>query len=127
MYDGYLISASKVPFNWLTGSSLDTFTDYSSVGSETSSSLLFTVGTQDMALRARLKPSRKPGPGFGKSRPGTSKHIETTSKGNTIIMQIYRKFVFWEMFAEKNKEGFTCRWIQTYMYIQRKFTFEGDN
>jgi DNA-dependent protein kinase catalytic subunit len=81
MNDSYLISASKVPFNWLTGSSLDTFTDYSTVGSETTSSLLFTVGTQDMALRARLKPSRKSGPGFGKPRAGTSKRTETTSKG----------------------------------------------
>ncbi|XP_056017774.1 DNA-dependent protein kinase catalytic subunit-like isoform X2 [Ostrea edulis] len=87
--------ASKVPFNWLTGSSLDTFTDYSSVGSETSSSLLFTVGTQDMALRARLKPSRKPGPGFGKSRPGTSKHIETTSKDaqDSEMHRLKRRFL----------------------------------
>ncbi|XP_061175418.1 DNA-dependent protein kinase catalytic subunit-like [Saccostrea echinata] len=87
--------ASKAPFNWLTGSSLDTFTDYSTVGSETSSSLLFTVGTQDMAIRARLKPSRKPGSGFGRPRAGTSKAPERTSKDevDSEMSRLKRRFL----------------------------------
>lgn len=85
----FLVSASKAPFNWLTGSSLDTFTDYSTVGSETSSSLLFTVGTQDMALRTGLKPKRKPGPGFGRPRAGAStKPAERSRNGWSWIMML---------------------------------------
>lgn len=53
----------------MTQSSLDTFTDYSSVGTETTSSLMFSVGTADMA--ARVQRPLKPKSGFGKARPGT--------------------------------------------------------
>lgn len=75
------ISASRAPFNWLTQSSLDTFTDFSSVGTETSSSLMFTVGTADMAARASIhRPSLKPRSGFGKSRPGAQ--VKKQEKAN---------------------------------------------
>ncbi|XP_076075287.1 DNA-dependent protein kinase catalytic subunit-like [Mytilus galloprovincialis] len=73
--------ASRAPFNWLTQSSLDTFTDFSSVGTETSSSLMFTVGTADMAARASIhRPSLKPRSGFGKSRPGAQ--VKKQEKAN---------------------------------------------
>ena len=54
-----LTPGSKAPFNWLTQSSLDTFTDFSLPASDTSSSLLFTMGSSGQGSSSK----RPIGPG----------------------------------------------------------------
>ena len=74
--------ASRAPFNWLTQSSLDTYTDYSSVGTETSSSLMFSVGTADMAARIAIhRPSNKSRSGFGQQRTGAKGKKQEKANG----------------------------------------------
>ena len=73
--------ASKGPYNWLTQSSLDTYSDVSMVPMDTQvsqSSLLFTVGTADSQGRPTRRP--RPGAGFGKQRIAAPKPSTTVKK-----------------------------------------------
>ena len=78
--------ASKGPYNWLTQSSLDTYSDVSMVPMDTQvsqSSLLFTVGTADSQGRPTRRP--RPGAGFGKQRiaaPKPSTAVKKEGKKN---------------------------------------------
>ena len=100
-------TASKAPFNWLTQSSLDTYTDYSSVGTEMSTSLMFTVGTADMATRTAIRrPSLKPRPGFGQQRTGAQ--LKKKEKANGII--IYFLLLFYYYFLSFSLSCLSVRW-----------------
>lgn len=61
---------NKNAYNWLTGSQ-DTYASYSqSVGADSASSLLFTIGTKkkQSVLGAKGVKVKPVGPGFGKDR-----------------------------------------------------------
>ncbi len=59
---------SKAPYNWLTQSSMDTFSDFNvtlpATGEE--SALLFTIGRKP--AKPGLKGLKPAGPGFGRDR-----------------------------------------------------------
>ena len=77
----FFSGASKGPYNWLTQSSLDTYSDVSMVPMDTQvsqSSLLFTVGTADSQGRPTRRP--RPGAGFGKQRIAAPKPSTTVKK-----------------------------------------------
>ncbi|XP_040210104.1 DNA-dependent protein kinase catalytic subunit [Rana temporaria] len=82
-------------YNWLTGSSMDTLTDYSLDSSESiSSALLFSSRRIDKTRRGPLKPL---GPNFGKQRLGLPGD-ETDSKAKGIvetseILRLRRRFL----------------------------------
>ncbi|XP_077348787.1 DNA-dependent protein kinase catalytic subunit isoform X2 [Lithobates pipiens] len=82
-------------YNWLTGSSMDTLTDYSLDSSESmSSALLFASRRIDKTRRGPLKPL---GPNFGKQRLGLPGD-ETDSKAKGIvetseILRLRRRFL----------------------------------
>ncbi|XP_076445486.1 DNA-dependent protein kinase catalytic subunit-like [Babylonia areolata] len=101
-------TGSKAPFNWLTQSSLDTFTDYSLSASETPSSLLFNVGSGGQASSSK-RPSTSAShtrgsgarDGFGgrMARPtapapaaGASKDEENSEEGSDM-WRLKRRFI----------------------------------
>ncbi|CAI9557295.1 unnamed protein product, partial [Staurois parvus] len=82
-------------YNWLTGSSMDTLTDYSLDSSESvSSALLFTSRRIDKTRRGQLKPL---GPNFGKQRLGLpGDKTDSKAKGiveTTEIWRLRRRFL----------------------------------
>ncbi|KAK6170524.1 hypothetical protein SNE40_018898 [Patella caerulea] len=90
-------AGSGAPFNWLTQSSLDTYGDYSTVGQETPSSLLFSVGSTDSQSTSASRRSR---PGFGLPRkptpqkPGkTTKNEETVNGPGSEMWRLKRRFL----------------------------------
>ncbi|XP_068093458.1 DNA-dependent protein kinase catalytic subunit isoform X2 [Hyperolius riggenbachi] len=82
-------------YNWLTGSSIDTLSDYTlDTSSETTSSLLLTSRRSERFRRGPLKPL---GPNFGKQRPGLPGD-EPDSKVKSIverseILRLRRRFL----------------------------------
>ncbi|KAL3877683.1 hypothetical protein ACJMK2_035352, partial [Sinanodonta woodiana] len=93
--------SARGPFNWLTQSSLDTYSDQSIPGLDTQStqsSLLFTIGSLDMAARVAIRqPFGKPGHRFGKRRNVSSKPASGEKKGESEqgseILRLKRRFI----------------------------------
>uniref|UniRef100_A0A6I8P9D2 DNA-dependent protein kinase catalytic subunit n=1 Tax=Ornithorhynchus anatinus TaxID=9258 RepID=A0A6I8P9D2_ORNAN len=82
-------------FNWLTGSSVDTFTDYPGpTSSESLSTLLFTHKKSSRTQKAGFKPL---GPNFGKKRVGLpGDEVDSKTKGieeRTEILRLRRRFL----------------------------------
>ena len=65
----FVVGVARGPYNWLTQSSLDTFTDFPTSVSQSQSSLLFTIGKKPAPPggKRRLKAV---GPDFGQGRLG---------------------------------------------------------
>ncbi|PIK41530.1 putative DNA-dependent protein kinase catalytic subunit [Apostichopus japonicus] len=89
----------KNAYNWLTGSQ-DTFASYSaSLGTESSSSLLFTIGTKQKAsvLGAKGIKVKPVGPGFGKDRLSVQGKDNTDTGASKAegkeIMRLKRRFL----------------------------------
>ncbi|XP_069123844.1 DNA-dependent protein kinase catalytic subunit-like [Argopecten irradians] len=107
---------SRAPFNWLTQSSLDTFTDYGTVGSEPPSALLFSVGSVETSARIG-RPRVRPKPsGFGQPRQGPSK-VKTEEKAGpsdsdegSEMLRLKRRFLRDE---EANRIFFARRTVRT--------------
>ncbi|KAK3580733.1 hypothetical protein CHS0354_005741 [Potamilus streckersoni] len=93
--------SARGPFNWLTQRSLDTYSDQSITGLDTQStqsSLLFAIGSFDMAARVAIHhPFGKPGPRFGKRRNVSSKPASGEKKGeseqDSEIFRLKRRFI----------------------------------
>ncbi|XP_048248370.1 DNA-dependent protein kinase catalytic subunit-like [Haliotis rufescens] len=95
-------AGSRAPFNWLTQSSLDSFSDAFTLGGETQtqSSLLFSVGGGDSRTKSRRPRPKGPGPGFGQ-RPGPSqatagadvKKENPGSSQQSDILRLKRRFL----------------------------------
>ncbi|XP_070581112.1 DNA-dependent protein kinase catalytic subunit-like [Ptychodera flava] len=86
----------KSAYNWLTGSQ-DTFAEFSATaGTETQSSLLFTIGTTKKKPLTR-KPGRAVGPGFGNEKMGEAKDqvdgAEESSQVDKDILRLKRRFL----------------------------------
>ena len=79
------ISGGKSSFNWLIGSSIDTFAEYtaSSSSESLSSSMLLINKRADKSHRAVLKPL---GPGFGGKRLGLpGDEVDSKAKGIAAV------------------------------------------
>ncbi|ESO96748.1 hypothetical protein LOTGIDRAFT_143667, partial [Lottia gigantea] len=75
-------AGSNAPFNWLTGSSLDTYGDYGSMSSsETPSSLLFSVGTSG----SQSTNKRQSKAGFGLRRQTIVKQLGHAPKSEGML------------------------------------------
>ncbi|XP_077979786.1 DNA-dependent protein kinase catalytic subunit-like [Glandiceps talaboti] len=90
-------ASRKSAYNWLTGSQ-DTFAEFSATsGTETQSSLLFTVGTSKKKTLTK-KPGRPVGPGFGKDKMGggkdqTDSAEDSSSQADKEILRLKRRFL----------------------------------
>ncbi|ELU11183.1 hypothetical protein CAPTEDRAFT_224273 [Capitella teleta] len=82
--------SSKGPYNWLTQSSLDTFSDSQNLtlATQSESSLMFTVGS------SRIKSSKKtPGSEFGQRKVRSDVRVSAMDEANKEIMRLKRRFI----------------------------------
>lgn len=89
-----LFIGGRKSFNWLTGSSIDTLTEYTvpSSSESLSSSMLFVNKRSEKSQRGTLKPV---GPNFGKKKLGLpGDEVDSTTKGIGIIVNKMFYFVF---------------------------------
>ncbi|XP_064600499.1 DNA-dependent protein kinase catalytic subunit-like [Liolophura sinensis] len=91
---------SKAPFNWLTGSSLETYAETPSISaSDSASSLMFKIGSMESTKSSdrRGKFAKVKGSNFGQERKKIVKtaagNSDEASKGESEIIRLKRRFM----------------------------------